>query len=557
MSDLATIADLISEQTNVNVEQAFQIDGLGVEMARTNENIESMLGFLTADIEDRREQRREERDAENDRRLSAKAARRDDKAQTPPRRRSRGLNPLGILAGLAGISTGALGGLMGILARWEQKKDDLDKSIQGALTKLNGIIAAPVVMNFLGGLKNMSANVAKSFMRMFTVFSDFVKTEVAILKAGGGKFRQPFLAIGKTIGAAFKFLSGVGKSAIKVFNFAMKFAKPFLKVLGLIGGILGRVSGIFTLAIALFDGLRGVWKEWESGVRNPIRLLRVFLESAITGFLSLIGDVGEVFGWLAEKFLKMLGVSDETAAKIRSYIVKTFDFIERVLVGIVHIMGNVFEWIGNKAYAFGQALFPMFARIPEFIATVITKFKGLVTAVTTTIGNVFNVVTETFEKIKGFYAAVWGKITGAKDKMVEEGKAFVVNIGVMMDKVRDAMKKVREGLRNALSWVRNKLNGAKDALLGRDPDEQLPKIPSIQGGEGMVAPRTSGRISSSDKLSSAGQTIRVAERAASMVVAAPRISQSTSNVAVSSNSQILSIPPASMNRTDPFATGIR
>jgi len=555
MADLGTIAGLIREQTEIN---ELSTEMVRDEIAETNDNIQEMIGFLVSDRREQREARREERDDRLDKDLKDKIKQKD-KSELPPQRIRGGISPLGAAAGFLGISTGLLGGLLGILARWEQKKDEIDQSIQGALTSINGIVAAPVITSFLGKVRGLTKGAISSVIKFFSLgfnkiaipITAAIQAELAVLRAGGATLKPGWAKTFKLIGGLWNGLKGISGFLSKVVSTGSKFIKPFFKFAGGFLSFFGRLSGVFTIAIAFFDGIRAFWKEWETGERNIFRLFRVGVEGALKGFLSLIGDVGGVFGWMAEKFLTFIGVSEEKSAAIRGIITSSFEVIEAILTRVVGIFGDIFEYVGNVI----TNLWGIFSNSDTTLKEKGSAFLGMIGA---GLGNLVGVV-------KGFFKGLLSPITSSKNLVKkftggsdnEDGQAIIKAFKGLRDNMNKLLKKMTDGIVKRWEGVKAWFGKQKAKHFQRLTTEEAIRQgyipPSDERTQVMSTPvRATGM-----KLKSASQTIAQHETRQAVAISAPSVTQNSSSVNVSSNSQLVSIPPSASNRADPHAYGIR
>ena len=206
----------------------------------------------------------------------------------------------GIFEGLFGVGLMAAGvvaalstGLIAILNRYNQIFGE-DEGLLGSFNAISGFLAAPAITSMITNITRIGPTLA----RLMGPISLFVS-------------KLPL------VGNMFKML--------------------------------GRVSGIFTIMVGIFDGFRMVDLVRNGGadIIGPAELFAAFFEGFLTGFISLFGDIGHLFGGMTESLMRFFGFSDERSEQIGNAVRGFFNLIENALMFLVDLFEPIMSLVAD------------------------------------------------------------------------------------------------------------------------------------------------------------------------------------------------------------------
>lgn len=287
------------------------------------------------------------------------------------------------------------------------------------------------------------------------------------ISEAGRAFTGAFSGISRIFGN----ISGAGNTASRVLKGIFSVFKGLLTPLGTMLGLASRLAWPLTLAVGLFDGIGAAWRSWESGVRDPIELLRAGIVGVIEGFTSIIGDLGTVFGWAATGILRMIGVPEGFAESIGDGIKGFFDALEGLIRAPLIFLADATAWLIRAPIVLLQGMWRAFTNTLSWLGDgakmlidgVFNGFSAIFTAVRQMLAGNFSGAASTigsqiWDNISGFFGWLVDGVTGFFGPLLGAvGDLFNVSDAISdlkqraLDALTDLFDSVAEGLRNLVT----------------------------------------------------------------------------------------------------------
>lgn len=370
-----------------------------------------------------RNQTKESQDRFKDAQQEAESKNKFDKDKEDDGKNKDGGNALTIGALGAAVGLTALGAaLFAFVNRWNTVRDDFTDAQKKIHHAIQGFVAALNPMFLLKAIRASFALLTGGLSEL--VISRITKFVKGLFSADGkglfGKIGKTVSNVFKRIKSALKPLTGLFSIMGKVFKFIIN--SPIFKVIGGVIKYIGKLSGIFTVFVALFDAIRAGWLEYQAG-GDTISIVIAAIKGALKGFTQLFADMGMVFGWVTERILRFIGVSEETAALWRGRIEGVFATITNVLNDAIDFLANIWETIIRFITRFiDNDLAGVIDTVTEFFGGIGERISSIIGGITDfgfdSISAIIQNVMDNFNAVKNgftaFFEGIGNRINGIK-----------------------------------------------------------------------------------------------------------------------------------------------
>ena len=347
----------------------------------------------------------EERDRNADAQFDANAAggtpEPKDDSKKKNDRNQRDLGFIGnALSGLGGVAAILSASALGIGLALARMNDDFTTISTDLNEFVSGTVGALVALDLIGYVRKL-----KIGLQVITFLPRQILNLIMLPMKGIGKNimkgLRPITNIFRNIGTAVKpftdaiggFFSMLGKGTRAIgggFGTVGRMIMRMLPILSVAGDIakvvmrsVARFSGVFTIVLAVFDGVMAAlsFASANEGA-SMVDIIRAGLIGAWEGFTSLIGDLGTFFGWVTERFLRWMGVSEEVAAGVREGIENFANAFEGALnwlfTTFLDMQIRIGDWIASGVSAIANFLrTDHFAVIWQSMLVGIETFKNM------------------------------------------------------------------------------------------------------------------------------------------------------------------------------------
>jgi len=463
--------------------------------------------------------------------LAAAERRKEAKGMKDGEKRKNGLILDGLLAAM-GVAAAAGAIVMGVALAASRMRTDLDDAmtktiemVTGFFVSLNTIGFAKKVGSLINtmmfGIPSMINNAIRAAFdsKWFKTLRTNLFSPITRFIARLGNWLTPAKSSRRMLFDGIKFIfKWIGKIS-KFFVDIVKAIIPFKEFLGkLLGAVfrsLGKFAWFITLVIAIWDGMTAAFTEAGQQGSDAISVFVAFFRGAVNGFLTLITDLGEFFGWIVEKVMRMMGFSEEASLAVREAINGAAQWLEDWVIGL-----------SNWFYDFVEAALRMFG-----------GFFG---------ENPVEGIGEVWDMLVGAWDSFWSMITGAFSGMV----SFLDDAILWARRLNPG-----EILGNMLQGAGNLAAGTTAALLPGSAGAIATIADALNGPNTLADQGAAGGIIPSGASARPGETISTnaretaqqaaAQVSASMVISAP------SNTSVTSSTQTNAFINRQVSTTNP------